>query len=160
MTDSSSHRHRITLPMGKMSPTIWASQKALATQILPPPFAELVHKTVSPFVQAITDVASPRAAFFDNKLLLVGDALTAFRPHVAASTGQAALHAQLLERVLRGEIGVSEWEVEALRFARLMSRRSVQWGDSMQFGYVAGAWAWVWYAREVVGQWVGRWWYG
>ncbi|SLM39675.1 Monooxygenase, FAD-binding [Lasallia pustulata] len=160
LTDSDGHRHRITLPMGKMRPDIWAAQKDFATQTLPPPFAELVHKTSLPFVQAITDVASPNAAFFDGKLLLVGDSLTAFRPHVAASTGQAALHAQLLDRMLRGEIGVVEWEREALRFSRLMRLRSMLWGNTMQYGYLAGAVSYFWYAREVAAQWVGRWWYG
>jgi hydroxymethylglutaryl-CoA reductase len=43
---------------------------------------------------------------FDGKLLLVGDALAQFRPHVGSSTNQAALDALLLEKVLKGEMGL------------------------------------------------------
>ena len=61
-------------------------------------------------VTSVTSIASPRAVFFNGKLLLVGDALAQFRPHVGSSTNQAALDALLLEKVFKGEIGLDQWE--------------------------------------------------
>ncbi|MCJ1251741.1 hypothetical protein MMC30_008978 [Trapelia coarctata] len=79
MTDTNGHRHRNTLPMGKMREDIWAKQKAYAIKVLPAPFAELLVKTKHPFISAVGDIASRKAAFHDGKLLLVGDALLPFR---------------------------------------------------------------------------------
>jgi len=48
------------------------------------------NKSKNPFVQAITDVSSPRPLYMNDKVVLVGDALAGFRPHTVASTSQAA----------------------------------------------------------------------
>lgn len=65
MTDTEGHHHRITMPMGKMRPEVYARQKAYADKILPAAFAEVVRLTQQPFVQCITDASAPRAVFFD-----------------------------------------------------------------------------------------------
>jgi 2-polyprenyl-6-methoxyphenol hydroxylase-like FAD-dependent oxidoreductase len=128
MTDIDGRMHRSTLPIGKMNPAVWEKQKILAAKSLPPPYVELITKTTQPFITLVTDIASPKASFFDGKLLLVGDALVPFRPHVACSTNQAALDALLLEKMLKGEIPLTEWERQALDYAELTRLRSITWG--------------------------------
>ena len=139
MTDVDGKRHNNTLPIGKMSSTVWNKQKAIATEKLPPPFVELIHKTIQPFITVVRDIASPQAAFYDGRLLLVGDALTPFRPHVACSTNQAALNALLLEKLLRGEINLAQWKRQVLGYAHVTRLRSITWGSWYQVGYLAWA---------------------
>ena len=147
LTDTAGHTHRITLPAGKMRDEIWSRQKAIAADLLPAAYSELVQKSTSPFVQAINDVASarswfsglvsgesPLASFFEGKLLFAGDALCAFRPHEARSTDQAALDALLLEKVLKGEISIQEWEARCMGYAKYMSAFSKFLGSRFQFG--------------------------
>lgn len=128
MTDIDGHRHRTTLPRGKVAPRNWNKQKTLSRKILPPPFAEMVQKTSNPFISAINDREIAKPSFFNGKLLFVGDSLATFRPHVASSTNQAALDAQLLEQFLKGEITAKEWETKVLDFANLTAVRSELWG--------------------------------
>ncbi|KAI9820438.1 MAG: hypothetical protein M1832_003771 [Thelocarpon impressellum] len=134
MTDRDGASHHFTMPAGKMREELWLSQKERAEEILPPQFCELLKKTETPFVQAITDVLSPKVLFFDNKLLLLGDALAGFRPHTAASTSQAALHALLLANVMGGEMSWAEYEGKVLDFARDMSAHGIALGEQSQFG--------------------------
>ncbi|KAI4169679.1 MAG: hypothetical protein LQ343_005501 [Gyalolechia ehrenbergii] len=100
MTDTEGHCHRITMPMDKMRPEVCAQHKLNADRLLPSAFAEVVRATSQPFVQCITEASAPKAVFFDGHLFLAGDAFCTFRPHVASSTNQAALHALLLRRTL------------------------------------------------------------
>ncbi len=86
MTEIDGYRHRATLPIGKMRLSVWAAQEARGREVLPAPFQELVGKIEQPFITAVSDIASPQASFFDGKLLLVGDALSLFRPNIGAST--------------------------------------------------------------------------
>ncbi|KAF7957880.1 hypothetical protein EAE96_003447 [Botrytis aclada] len=128
MTDIDGHRHRTTLPIGKVDPKDWDKQKALALQILPEPFSEMVQKTSKPFISAINDREVAKPSMFDGKLLFVGDSIATFRPHVASSTNQAALNAQLLEQLMKGEINLAEWEAKVLAFANFTAVRSELWG--------------------------------
>lgn len=139
MTDVTGKKHRNTLPIGKMNPKVWDKQKALATATLPAPFAELINKTTQPFITMVTDIASPRASFHDGRLLLVGDALVPFRPHVACSTNQAAWNALLLEKLLSGETTLEQWERQVMGYAHLTRLRSITWGSWYQVGYLAFA---------------------
>jgi flavin-dependent dehydrogenase len=118
MTDTTGQRHKYTLPVGTMRPAIWAAQCAHACQVLSAQLAELVCKVALPFVSTVTSIASPRAVFVDGRLLLVGDALAQFRPHVGSSTNHAALDALLLQRALRGEIGLQQWEEQVMGICR------------------------------------------
>lgn len=132
MTDSGGHHHRFTLPVGKVRPRLIAQQKDYASQVLSPQFAELIRETKTPFVQAITDILSPRADFMEGKLLLVGDAVAGFRPHTAASTNQAAYHALLLERVMSGDMSLGENLEAVMEYARQMSEAGISMGQRSQ----------------------------
>ena len=67
MTDIEGHKHRITIPIGKIRPEVWSAQKKYAREILPAPIAELVEKTKTkqPFVQCITDVFAAKAIHYE-----------------------------------------------------------------------------------------------
>lgn len=136
MTDSEGTRHRITLPPGKVAPQIWARQKDRATQTLPPPFAELVAATAQAFVQAITDAKATRMVDLGGKMVFVGDALAAFRPHTAASTSQAAFHALLLQQVLDGQMTFQDMEQVAMPYANRLSASGIRMGNASQFGHL------------------------
>ena len=133
MTDSEGHHHRFTLPIGKVQSRLVAQQRDYASQVLSPQFAELVRKTQTPFVQAITDVISRKADSMDGKLLLVGDAVAGFRPHTAASTNQAAYHALLLEKMMSGKIDLAEESEAVMEYARYMSEAGKRMGNRSQF---------------------------
>jgi 2-polyprenyl-6-methoxyphenol hydroxylase-like FAD-dependent oxidoreductase len=133
MTDSEGYHHHFTLPVGKIQARLVEQQKGYTSQVLSPQFAELVRQTKTPFVQAITDVISPKADFMDGKLLLVGDAVAGFRPHTAASTNQAAYHALLLENVMKGEISLGEELAAVMEYARHMSEAGKRMGNRSQF---------------------------
>jgi 2-polyprenyl-6-methoxyphenol hydroxylase-like FAD-dependent oxidoreductase len=134
MTDVNGRRHAITLPVGTMNPDVWSKQKALASDVLPPQYAEVVRKTEQPFIQAITDVISPQNSFFDAKVLLVGDALAGFRPHTAASTGQAAFDAMRMGEWFGGEIDKKTYDSRILEFAKTLQEKGVMLGERSQFG--------------------------
>jgi len=134
MTDSHGNRHRNTLPIGSMRDEIRQQQRAYVERMLPPQFVEIVTKTKKPFIQAITDVISPRNAFFDGKVLLIGDALAGFRPHMAASTSQAAFDALKLEELMTGKMSREGWESETVEYARRVQERGVVLGERRQFG--------------------------
>lgn len=70
MTDTEGHRHRVTMPMGKLRPEVCAEQKLYAEKVLPAAFTEVVWMTTQPFVQCITDVSAPKAVFFGVSLFL------------------------------------------------------------------------------------------
>ncbi|KAK5128808.1 hypothetical protein LTR85_000141 [Meristemomyces frigidus] len=134
MTDTQGRRHAITLPVGGMTEAVLAKQKAYAKEVLPPQYAEAVQKTEQPFVQAITDNISPRNSLMDGKVLLVGDALAGFRPHTAASTGQAAFDALTMGEWLGGKISKTEYDGRVLDFAQKVQRHGVMLGERSQFG--------------------------
>ena len=134
MTDNDGKRHVITLPPGGMKKSEWQKQIKLADDVLPPQYAELVNKTQQPFVQAITDNISDENSFMDGKVLLVGDALAGFRPHTAASTGQAAFDALTLGEWMQGKIDRTEYHERCLSYAKEVQKHGVMLGERSQFG--------------------------
>ncbi|KAB5578094.1 monooxygenase [Coniochaeta sp. 2T2.1] len=138
MTDKHGQRHKWSLPPGNnMAPDVWERQKQRARDLLPPQFAELVLKTESPFVQAITDLEPPadgKVWFLNGKVVLAGDAVAGFRPHTAASTSQAAFHALRLPQVFEGEINGDKYQEEVVGFAKRLQKRGVELGNRSQFG--------------------------
>lgn len=156
MNDSDGHRHANMVPIGKMRDEVWARQSTRGKSILAPPFAELLGKTRQPFISAIRDHIAPRASFFGGKLLLVGDAFALFRPHAGLSTNQAALHCLLLEKVLKGEMSVSEWEREISRYGRRNRLLSIALGTYGQVGGWPFVRSLIRYCLVFIGQWFAR----
>ena len=117
LTDTDGHIHRNTLPMGKMNPAIWQKQKEYAAQVMAPCFLELVNKTALPFVSTVRDRSSTRASFLNGKVLFVGEALTLMRPHTGMSFNHSAVNCMTLQKVLRGEVTLPDWERQVLQWA-------------------------------------------
>ncbi|USP80187.1 hypothetical protein yc1106_07461 [Curvularia clavata] len=139
MTDKDGKRHHITLPPGGIKDEVWANQKKVAKETLPPQFAELVNKTEVPFIQAITDVIAPSALLDGGRVLLLGDALAGFRPHTAASTNQAALDAmklaEAIDRMFQGDAeALRDWENQVMEYGKEMQSHGMQIGNRSQFG--------------------------
>ncbi|KAI9794620.1 MAG: hypothetical protein M1816_004507 [Peltula sp. TS41687] len=134
MTDKDGNRHLNTLPIGKLREEVWEKQKARGKLVMPPSVAELIDKTRQPFISSISDSIAPRASYFNGKLLLVGDAFALFRPHVALSANQAAMHCLLSKRLLEGEISVAEWEDHVTHYGNKTRLLSNVIGNYAQFG--------------------------
>lgn len=161
LDDSQGKQHHETLPAGKIQPEIWARQQARAVnEKLQFPFLELVHKIKQPFITAVSDTSASQASFLGGKLLLVGDALTLFRPHVGLATNQGAFHALLLKKVLVGEISIAEWEIQVLEYANLTLLRSIAFGAFFQYGWVSYFLCEVPYRYALVSRWMRSWWNG
>ena len=141
MTDRDGNRHRSTLPPGKIRLEVWAKYKILGEKTFAAPVKEIISSITEPFVTAISDFESPRARFFNDKLLLVGDALTLFRPHLAQSTNQAATDCLLLEKVVSGQMNVAEWEKQVLQYAHLTRLRNNVVGTR----HLSGPLVWLYY---------------
>jgi 2-polyprenyl-6-methoxyphenol hydroxylase-like FAD-dependent oxidoreductase len=137
-TDVSGKRHLTTIPRGKMQPKVWAKRRECSAA-LSTPFAELLEKTLDPFVSAIRECVAPNSVFYDGKLLLVGDAFALFRPHVASSTNQAAMQALGLAEVFQGKGDLAEWERISLEYATKTSALSVAFGEYCFTGKVPGS---------------------
>jgi hypothetical protein len=144
MTDTSDRLHRNTLPVGGMRPAVWQNYVALAQESMYAPFAELVAGTSQPFVTAVSDAMCPRATALGGKVLIVGEALSLMRPHMALSTTQSAVNALALEHVLRqgGTAVPQQWERDMLNYARVSALKTNAYGTFFLYGYVVAAgWA-------------------
>jgi hypothetical protein len=67
-------------------------------------------------------------------VLLVGDALAGFRPHTAASTGQAAFDALRMGDWFGGEINEEKYHERVLEFSKVVQEKGVMLGERSQFG--------------------------
>ncbi|KAL4772932.1 FAD/NAD(P)-binding domain-containing protein [Aspergillus nidulans var. acristatus] len=155
LTDKNGMKHHTSIPPNLLKPALWSAQLAHARTVLPPPYLEILTQIKSPFMHTITDYVSSHASFLSGRVLLVGDALALLRPHVALSTNTAAFEALLTEKLVRGDISVSEWE------ERVIERVESEWAWSVWVGewllrprglwgvLVCGAWYW--------GRWGVRW---
>ncbi|KAI1099777.1 FAD/NAD(P)-binding domain-containing protein [Jackrogersella minutella] len=132
MTDVDGKRHHTKVTPGKVRPEVWRRQKAYAETLFAPPYLEILEKITSPFLHSITDYCSPRASFAGGKVLLVGDASTLLRPHIAFSTNQAAYHALLTEILVTGQTTPEEWEYQVTTAGYLHWRRSLWFGQYFQ----------------------------
>ena len=137
MTDIDGYTHRNTLPIGKMRPEIWTKHKAYGAGVLTPPFLELVNKTTQPFISTVNDCVATQASFFDGKLLVVGEALTLLRPHTGMSFNHAAVSCLLLEKVLKGDINIKQWEEQVLQYREKAMLLSITAGCYFQFGILS-----------------------
>ncbi|KAL9094686.1 MAG: hypothetical protein Q9165_002956 [Trypethelium subeluteriae] len=139
LTDIHGHQHRWSVPIGLLQPEAWVKQLQKGEYLFPPAFRELASKIAQPFLQVITDCASPKAVFEGGKVVLLGDALSQIRPYSGKGTSQAAAQCLAMERVIKGEIGWREWEKQCLEVAWLNLLESVSWGhyymgNTLQWG--------------------------
>jgi len=112
-----------------------------ASDRLPPPLAEAIHRTSKPFVQVIFDVGVQRMAF--GRTCLIGDAAFAVRPHVAAGAAKGAGDAWALAASMRAcandvRAALAHWEPGQLALGQHVLARARDVGNGVQFD---GAWA-------------------
>lgn len=134
MTDRvDGHVHHNFVPEGHVRRDIWESRRQRAKDLpLPAPFLELVEKIQEPYIQVVTEYCSPRAAFENGKVLLIGDAVSQYRPHAALSVAQAAFHVSALEEYVSGKISLQRWENRVVRRSYLHFLLNRWWGSSYQ----------------------------
>jgi hypothetical protein len=96
MTDVDGKEHHFSVPMGKVRPQRVDWQKKLAQKLLASCVTELIRKTELSFIQAITDIISPKAVLSDGRVLLVRDAFTTLRPLAGLGLIQAAKGANVV----------------------------------------------------------------
>ena len=119
MTDKNGRRRNMTIPPGMIDWSAWELLKSKADGTLPPQMAEMAHKSKTPFVQAITDVTSPKNLYMNDKVVFIGDSLAGFRPHTVASTSQAAFDVMGLADWLDGTISRDQYVKQTMQYARL-----------------------------------------
>lgn len=161
LTDKEAHTHRTTLPKGQMRPEIWQAQLQLARETFHPDLVEIFDNTEQPFATIISSIASTRAAFFNNRLFLIGDALAQKQPNTAQGVNCAAKDAMELVSMIEGKIRPEEWEEGVVVRGSLESLRSVAFGAkflSSCFGALVAEWRvrvmiWRWWIWEL---WSGR----
>lgn len=146
-------KHRNFVPLGKVRDEVWAKQKAYAKEVLSPPFWEIIAKTVQPGLSIVHDYSASKAAFFDNKVLIVGEALALFRPHMGLSVNQAALHSLLLEKVMRGEMNVKAWERQVVQYGRQTQLKNEAMGNYYVFWGFPFFYSLLRYALSFIIQW-------
>jgi 2-polyprenyl-6-methoxyphenol hydroxylase-like FAD-dependent oxidoreductase len=87
LTDDDARYHPTGIPPSKVSGKHVTNMRKVAHEILAPQYAEILEKTVSPFLQAIYDVRSEQIVF--GRVALMGDAAFVGRPHVGMGVTKA-----------------------------------------------------------------------
>ncbi len=131
MTDKDGRTRQYIVPAGMVQPLVWESLLQRA-HLLSEPHREVLRLIKRPFIQSITDFVAPGAVLHGGKILLVGDALSLYRPHTASSTNQIGYQCLALEQYLQGHVTIKDWEREILQFAHLHHARSVWYGENYQ----------------------------
>ncbi|KAK3302905.1 uncharacterized protein B0T15DRAFT_538526 [Chaetomium strumarium] len=126
LTDSAGKTHGNTVPSGLARPEIFRKHLATTLPAMAAPFAALLsHPGQTPFVTKVNDALTETAVFWDGKVVLVGDALAASRPHFAVATEQAAQHCLGLAKVWGGEQTLQQWARDVTGYGKriwLLSR--------------------------------------
>ncbi|OZJ03811.1 hypothetical protein BZG36_03011 [Bifiguratus adelaidae] len=126
LTDTQGKTHEWTVPSGKVNP-------------------QAVKEVKEPFLQAISDVHASRLVNKSGRIIIVGDASSAPRPHTARSTDQAAHHAlELAQIFVNIEPGIlispsftsklNEWQRHTLYSNKQLRDNGIRLGDHSQFG--------------------------
>ena len=162
LRDRDGYRHHWSVPLGKFRDEVWAAQKQRGdeTGLKSSAFRELIDAIAQPFLQVISDMSCPRAAFHDGRVLLVGDALTLLRPHTGKASSTAASHCLLLDKWLEGVLTTEEWESACLRMGLVDSLEAISWGHYYMSGWLPWSVAAVkyriaWYWWQCVEWWKG-----
>ena len=134
MTDDGGQAYPLGIPPNKVSPRHVADMRAAARRLLAPQFAEIIEKTVHPFLQPIYDVSSERIAF--DRVVLMGDASFVARPHVGMGVTKAAQDAMALAdciaRYGAGPAAATAYQDLRLRPGQAIVRHSRELGAYMQ----------------------------
>lgn len=141
-----------------MKPEIWQRQIQLAKRMMQPEMVELMEKIKNPFVSIISSIASPRAAYFNNRLFLIGDALSQKQPNTGQGTNLAATDATSLVSMIAGDISPAEWEAQVVKASQRERLKSVAFASGWMCTYFGMWWAELRYRLLLREQGVASWW--
>jgi 2,6-dihydroxypyridine 3-monooxygenase len=134
MTDRHGVHRPATMPPGLARTRFVDELRAEAREVLAPPLRELVLACDEPFVQAIFDMMADR--FRHGRVILIGDAAAAVRPHVAAGQAKACADGWALRDHLARhddlDTALAGWETQQLEVARRTVARSREMGEASQ----------------------------
>ena len=116
LTDDEGHYYPTGIPPSKVSGKHIANMRKVAQEILAPQYAEILEKTVSPFLQAIYDVRSEEIVF--GRVALMGDAAFVGRPHVGMGVTKAGDEAIVIAKHI-SNLGATPAALQAYRDERL-----------------------------------------
>ncbi|MGC5615372.1 FAD-dependent monooxygenase [Georgenia sp. Z1491] len=136
MLDKQGIPRPVSVHPGQVQDRYVAEMKEAAGDLLAPAAAELVRLTEEPYIQALYDIRSERAAV--GRVALVGDASFASRPHAAAGSAKAAADAWALAETLGSGDGdipaaLAAWEPEQLALGHALVDRVSAMGERSQF---------------------------
>lgn len=135
LTDQRGREHDTSLPPGAARTEFVDEIRTYASENLAPQIAEVVLKAQKPFVQVIYDISVPQMTF--GRVLIMGDAAFAVRPHAAAGTAKAAEDAWALADALEQHDGLGaaldQWERRQLELGSNLLERARSIGDRSQF---------------------------
>lgn len=110
-------QHTTSLPPGAARDEHVVEMRETTRSLLAPPVAEVVLQSRLPFLQVIFDIQVPQMVF--GRIVLMGDAAFAVRPHVAAGTAKAAADGwALAEALARAEADNDSLDDALLDFER------------------------------------------
>ena len=137
MTDVDGRVREVSLPPGAARPELVEEVRRTAAEVFAPVVAEAVRAVPQPFVQAIVDVEVPVMA--RGRVVLVGDAAFACRPHAAAGSAKATEDGWKLAEHLRAADGdvpaaLAAWNDEQVALGSALLQRTRTIGDRSQFG--------------------------
>ena len=134
MTDRDGVHRPGTMPPGLVQDRFVRRLHADASAQLAPQLAEVVLACDAPFIQAIFDMTAHR--FRRGRVIVIGDAAAALRPHVAAGTAKACADGWALRDFLSGtgDLGgaLAGWETQQMALAETVAARSREMGEASQ----------------------------
>ncbi|MGY3482823.1 2-polyprenyl-6-methoxyphenol hydroxylase-like FAD-dependent oxidoreductase [Bradyrhizobium sp. USDA 4011] len=136
LTDIDGVRQPLSIPPTRIRSDVIAAMRRDAERLLAPQFAEVVHRTSQPFIQAILDLETPRMAL-GSRTVILGDAAFVARPHVGMGVTKAAADAAALVDALRAlpadlPAALAKFESSRLPFGAAVVRRARHLGAYMQ----------------------------
>lgn len=142
-TDIHGTYHRNTVPAGLVNPEVWAHHRDTAVSTMGAPFAELVQNTESPFLTRVNDAKCPQTSMWcGGRVVLVGDAFNAVRPHMGLATDHAAWQCLAVGRTWQGSMPEDEYHRDLLfksRYLWLISRVIGVYGQGSWFAFLRSA---------------------
>jgi 2,6-dihydroxypyridine 3-monooxygenase len=141
LTDRTGSRAELSVPPGWVNTRHIEELRSAAEAKLPKALAEVVRRSLQPFIQVIVDLEVPRMTF--GRVCLIGDAAFALRPHIAVGTAKAADDAWQLGNALLGAtaaqvpLRLKAWEARQLPVGQRAMKRACAVGRSFQ---VEGSW--------------------
>lgn len=134
LTDSGGEHRELSVPPGLMAAHHVAEACAFAQARLPASIATVVTATQDLFVQTIYDIEIERMVF--DRVILLGDAAFAARPHAAAGTAKAAddgwVLAAALDEAPNLVTALGQWEASQLALGRSLLARTRDVGARSQ----------------------------